>query len=122
MTPRSAPLLVLTLTLAGCASTTMGDHAMGALDTGSIAPGARAILAFHEEGVYAMHCHPHPWMKHTVTVVADGPATAQVEIIDDPTNETMFRYEPQTVTISTMGHVTYVNRGMHAHTATLEEE
>jgi plastocyanin len=39
-------------------------------DTGLIAPGGSATLAFDTAGTYAYVCTPHPWMKSTVVVNA----------------------------------------------------
>lgn len=92
------------------------------LDTGDIAPGAEKSLMFHEAGTFELHCHPHPWMEHRVSVVEGGPASARVLILDDPSNDTAFRFEPQNVTIGVGGTVTYANMGTFAHTATQKDE
>jgi plastocyanin len=99
--------------LAGCAGG--HDH----LDTGTIAPGEQKALTFAEAGVYELHCHPHPFMLHTVTVVDGGPAEVLVKIHDGATVEE-YRYEPRNVTVGVGGRVVYLNAGREPHTATYD--
>lgn len=37
-------------------------------DTGTVAPGQRAQIAFEETGTFPYHCTPHPFMKASVIV------------------------------------------------------
>lgn len=115
MRAKAAVLLVpLVLVVAGCAST---EHsAAAALDTGMIAPGAEATLTFDAAGMRALHCDPHPFMTHNVTVEAGAAATAHVHISDG--NDTAdFRFEPQALRVAPGAVVTYHNHGTLGHTA-----
>jgi plastocyanin len=103
----------LLMVLAGC----LGTGA--ALDTGDIAPGGSATLTFRKAGSYDMHCHPHPFMEHVVTVTEDGPAEAHVHIEDG--NTTLeYRFVPDVVVVRPGGVVTYHNHGELPHTATIK--
>ena len=94
-------------------------------DTGSkdpaewIQPGESASIKYSEAGVFRMHCHPHPDMRHNVTVIDGytGPAEVQVVIIDGAKpNE--YRFVPEEIVVGVGTTVTYVNQGEQPHTAT----
>lgn len=125
MTRSLAILLLATSTiLAGCVGTmdkAMGNmqHAAGGPDTGDIAPGANKTLTFDTLGTIAMHCHPHPFMLHNVTVTNDPPAPAHVHIVDGLETRA-YAFEPQNITIGKGSVVTYHNHGTNTHTATLK--
>lgn len=98
----------------------------GALDTGSktgaeyIPAGGTDAITFPAAGVFQMHCHPHPWMRANVTVVEGykGPANVDVYIVDGDKPD-QYVYAPQNVIIPVGGKVTYINKGLQPHTATL---
>lgn len=96
------------------------------MDTGSakngadwIQPGASKALTFSTSGVYALHCHPHPAMRHNVTVI-DGYASAKsVEVaIADGAGLAEYRFVPENIVIGTGTTVVYKNVGKQPHTAT----
>lgn len=49
------------------AHTATADH--GAFDTGTINPGHRRTVTFHNPGTYTYHCLFHAFMTATITVV-----------------------------------------------------
>ena len=92
------------------------------LDTKVIEPTASKVLTFTTAGVFRMHCHPHPAMKHNVTVV-DGlaPSDVTVDIVDGATMD-KYRFVPENIVVGVGSKVTYVNKGKLAHTATAEAQ
>lgn len=93
------------------------------LDTKVIESGKSASLKFAAAGVYRMHCHPHPYMKHNVTVIEGykGPATVEVSIIDGA-SVGEYRFVPENIVVGAGTTVVYTNRGAQPHTATLESQ
>jgi plastocyanin len=118
---RTAPVLLaaLAVLLAGCATpqAAHGGHEDSLLDTGDIAPGASATLTFAHVGQLAIHCHPHPFMEHAVTVTDDAPTEAHVHIHDGE-QPGDYRFEPANLTVGAGSVVTYHNHGTLTHTAT----
>ena len=110
------PLLALAAGLAGCLAPSAG-HAHAGLDTGDIAPGGEATLTYDHVGTFAMHCHPHPYMEHVVTVTDDAPAPAHVHILDGD-EPGAYRFEPADLSVGKGSVVTYHNHGRLTHTAT----
>ncbi|HVM44893.1 MAG TPA: hypothetical protein VM582_03065 [Candidatus Thermoplasmatota archaeon] len=93
-------------------------------DTGSavkdfIQAGATKSITYGTSGVYRMHCHPHPWMLHNVTVIDGyaGPKTVDVSIVDGAT-QGEFRYVPENIVVGAGTVVNYKNLGEQPHTAT----
>lgn len=116
---RTFPLLALAATLAGCAAPGAGGHP--ALGTGLVQPGAEAALAFELAGTFALHCDPHPFMEHDVTVAEGAPTIAHVHILDgNATSE--YRFDPQELRVGPGAVVTYHNHGALAHTASERTE
>lgn len=93
------------------------------LDTKSIEPGASKSLKFAAAGVYRMHCHPHPYMKHNVTVVEgfSSPSKVEVSIVDGPTTGE-YRFVPENIVVAPGTTVVYTNLGDQPHTTTLESQ
>lgn len=93
------------------------------MDTGSakstdyIAPGASKTLTYSTAGIYRMHCHPHPAMRHNVTVIDgyEGAKNVEVQIVDGSQGQ---YYVPENIVIGTGTTVTYKNVGQQPHTAT----
>lgn len=90
------------------------------LDTGVIDPGAEATLQYKASGLFQMHCHPHPDMRHNVTVVEgyQGPAVVHVQIVDGAT-ASEYRFIPENVVVGVDTKVVYHNNGTQPHTSTL---
>lgn len=93
-------------------------------DTGStpssyIQPGATKSITYSTAGVYRMHCHPHAWMRHNVTVVEGfaGPKAVEVQIIDGE-KQGDYRYVPENIVVGAGTVVNYKNVGSQPHTAT----
>lgn len=87
-------------------------------DSGPIAAGARASLTFPDEGFYAIHCHPHPWMRFNLTVAEDaGARVAHVQILDGA-GQAAFRYDPAELRVAPGATVVFWNNGTQMHTAT----
>lgn len=100
------------------------DVAAAKADTGSkgsdyIQPGASKSITYAVSGVYAMHCHPHAWMRHNVTVVDGyaGPKAVEVVIVDGE-KPTDMRFIPENIVVGMGTTVTYKNLGAQPHTAT----
>ncbi|HWH09326.1 MAG TPA: hypothetical protein VNX21_09005, partial [Candidatus Thermoplasmatota archaeon] len=91
-----------------------GGHA--ALDTGLIEPGAERTLVFAHVGTFELHCDPHPFMRHEVTVREGGPMQAHVHVLDGASTDE-FRYEPRALEVGPGAVVAYHNHGALAHTA-----
>lgn len=99
----------------------VGKAPEAALDTKVIGPGESKSLTYELAGSYLMHCHPHPYMKHNVTVVEgfEGPSAVTVSIVDGDSPET-YRFVPENILIAPGTKVTYTNKGSQPHTSTLE--
>lgn len=69
---------------------------------------------FGAEGDFEYFCQHHPIMTGTVHVVAGGPPTATVNIVDAPA----MSFSPQDVFIGVGGTVRWENHSMHHHTVT----
>ena len=115
MRARVLALAVVPLLLAGCASNP--EHHAAGLDTGDIAPNAEKTMMFDASGLIEMHCHPHQWMLHNVTVTDEPAGEFHVHIVDG-IDEQEFRFEPSNLTVGTGSRVTYHNHGNFTHTAT----
>ncbi|HEU0077790.1 MAG TPA: multicopper oxidase domain-containing protein, partial [Longimicrobiaceae bacterium] len=74
-------------------------------------------FTFGAAGDHEYFCQHHPIMTGTVHVVAGGPATATVNIVDAPA----MAFSPQDVTIGVGGTVRWENHSMHHHTVTSRE-
>jgi plastocyanin len=83
-----------------------------AFDSGPLSPGATFSHAFPDEGTFDYQCRFHP-MSGVVRVLAAGPATAAVNILDGPG-----RFDSNDVTISVGGTVTWTHAGAEPHTVT----
>ncbi|HUR68284.1 MAG TPA: plastocyanin/azurin family copper-binding protein [Candidatus Thermoplasmatota archaeon] len=105
----------------------MGTAAVTAVpaDTGSkapadyIQPGASKSITFTAAGIYNMHCHPHPFMRHNVTVIDGyaGPQNVEVLIADGgPQSE--YRFVPENIVVGVGTKVTYKNVGQQPHSST----
>ncbi|HET6403785.1 MAG TPA: hypothetical protein VFH78_04005 [Candidatus Thermoplasmatota archaeon] len=93
-------------------------------DTGSkgsdyIQPGQTKSITYSASGIYRMHCHPHPWMLHNVTVVDGftGPKTVDVQIIDGAV-QGEYRFVPENIVVGVGTVVNYKNVGAQPHTST----
>lgn len=104
--------------VSGCASSEHPEGHGAGLDTGNIASGDEAVLTFATSGVLPLHCHPHPWMMHNVTIAEGGPLEAHVHIVDNKTALEGWRFEPENLTVGIGARVTYHNHGNQTHTAT----
>jgi len=81
---------------------------------GPLSPGDPAVsFTFADEGTYDYFCEIHTAMTGVVRVVAGGPATAAVSIIDSPSS-----FAPNDVTIGPGGTVTWSHAGTQQHTVT----
>lgn len=108
-------LIVVMVIAAGC--TTSQPHHAGTFDTGDIPPGEERTLVYETAGSLGMHCHPHQWMLHNVTVTDEPAGEFHVDILDG-VDESEFRFEPADLTIGKGSRVTYHNHGNFTHTAT----
>lgn len=90
-----------------------GPRLTALFDSGTLRTGESYAFAFPRQGDLAYTCRFHA-MTGLVHVIAGGPATAQVRILDSPTA----RFEPADVTVGVGGTVTWVNQGNRDHTAT----
>lgn len=118
-------LLLLVVAVSGLSAGCLqgGEHeGHGAeLDTGSIQPGEVKLLSYPEAGAFAMHCHPHPFMRHNVTVddAYAGPSRVHVDILDGQ-DVASYRFEPANLTVGVGTKVEYHNHGNVTHTSTQE--
>lgn len=116
MNPMRLPLLLAaSLALSGCASDP--PHHGAGLDTGDIAPNADKMLTFETSGLFEIHCHPHQWMLHNVTVTDEPAGDFHVHVVDG-IDEKEFRFEPTNLTVGKGSRVSYHNHGNFTHTAT----
>ena len=90
------------------------------LNTGNIDPGQAKPLTFKEEGLYQLHCHPHPWMKVNVTVKQGASAAEQTITIIDGRAQSDYRYAPEDLVVAPGTKINFVNKGAQMHTATQE--
>lgn len=87
-----------------------------AIDSGLFAKDKSWSYTFLEEGTYLFHCHPHPTMKHTVTVSSAAPASTSTQVaIKD------FKFGPESITVRPNTKIVYTNRDVVEHTVTLEK-
>jgi plastocyanin len=93
------------------------------LNTKDIQPSASGQLKYATAGVYRMHCHPHPAMKHNVTVIDGykGPSTVHVQLVDG-TKLADYRFVPENILVGKDTTVVYHNNGTQMHTATAEAQ
>lgn len=91
----------------------VGDSTDPRFDSGTMAPGDTFSATFADEGTFEYVCRLHP-MVGRVRVVAAGPATASVTIVDSPTPG----FAPTEVTIGAGGTVTWTHGGGMPHTVT----
>lgn len=105
--------------LPGTVAVTAVNADTGSTPSGYIQPGASKTLMYGTSGVYTMHCHPHPYMLHNVTVIDGyaGPKKVEVSIVDGA-SVGEYRFVPQNIVIGTNTTVTYKNVGAQPHTAT----
>lgn len=89
------------------------------LNTTLIQPGASKSLKFAAAGVYGMHCHPHPFMRHNVTVIDgyQGPSKVTVKIVDGDAQSDS-RFVPENIVVGVGTEVVYENVGALPHTST----
>lgn len=90
------------------------------LNTGNIEAGQSKPLTFKEEGLYQLHCHPHPWMKVNVTVQQGAPVGEHAITILDGRAQSEYRYAPEDLVVGPGAKVNFVNNGAQMHTATQE--
>lgn len=92
---------------------------MAGLNTSLILPGASKSLTFAAAGVYGMHCHPHPYMRHNVTVIDgyQGPSKVTVTIVDGDAQSDS-RFVPENIVVGVGTEVLYKNAGALPHTST----
>ncbi|HKQ75726.1 MAG TPA: galactose oxidase-like domain-containing protein [Blastocatellia bacterium] len=74
-------------------------------------------LTFATAGDHGYFCRIHPEMTGTVRVVAGGPATAVVNIVDGPP----MSFSPADITIDIGGAVRWENHSMSRHTVTSQQ-
>ncbi len=88
----------------------------GSFDSGLVAPGASASLAFDTPGTYPYLCVIHPTMKGFVVVSADAASSTPMAIVEGtPTDLTTWAFA---VTIPAGQTVAWTNSGSLPHTAT----
>lgn len=90
----------------------VGENDSALYDSGSLNPGDPFSFTFTDEGTFEYFCKFHP-MQGRVRVMAAGPATATVNILDNPP-----RFELDDVTIQAGGTVTWNHAGNQPHTVT----
>ncbi len=96
------------------------------LDSHLFSPGESFTWRFGEAGEHNYHCHPHPWMKGSITVLAadghdahgHGAATTHTVKVLDGATEGEYRYDPAHLEVHVGDTVVWVNEGTMAHTVT----
>lgn len=102
-----------------CAPAANPPPATPKLDTGYINSGESKSIKLTTPGVYQLHCHPHPWMRANITVLAGAPnGDAVISITDGATNPE-YRFGPEDTTVGPGSTVTFHNVGNQTHTATM---
>jgi FtsP/CotA-like multicopper oxidase with cupredoxin domain len=95
------------------------EHAVPAFDSGDIEELTGVYeLTFNDAGDFEYFCRYHPFMVGTVQVVAGGPATATVHIVDAP----QMGFSPTTTTIGVGGTVRWENQSQQHHTVTSRQD
>lgn len=90
------------------------DRSSAEFDFRNVQPGGAPVsYTFTAEGTYDYDCVIHPSMTGRVRVVAGGPMSANVAIIDSPPS-----FSPNDVTVGPGGAVTWTNAGIQTHTVT----
>jgi len=105
-------VVMLAAALAGASSALAEAPA----DSELLDEGASYSTTFHEEGTFAYHCHPHPYMTGAV-VVSDEPDALDGEIqiaIRD------YAFVPDHVVVRPGATVTWTNEDPVPHTVTFE--
>lgn len=74
-------------------------------------------LEFSQSGSFEYFCRYHPFMQGTVEVVAGGPASVTVNIVDAPA----MGFSPATVSVGIGGKVRWENHSVQHHTVTSQE-
>jgi plastocyanin len=91
------------------------EHAVPAFDSGDIEELTGVYeLTFNDAGDFEYFCRFHPFMVGTVQVVAGGPATTTVHIVDAPA----MGFSPATTMIGVGGTVRWENQSQQHHTVT----
>lgn len=90
----------------------VGENDTALYDSDTLNPGDTFSFTFTDEGTFEYFCKFHP-MQGRVRVTAAGPATATVNILDNPP-----RFDLDDVTIQAGGTVTWNHAGNQPHTVT----
>jgi plastocyanin len=79
--------------------------------------GETVTYNFPNEGVYYIHCDPHPVMKMKITVQADAPSTEKLEL--DIVN---YEFSEKEIVISPGTSITWTNKDLAEHNVAIEIE
>jgi plastocyanin len=88
----------------------------GSFDSGIVAVGDSATIEFDTPGIYNYVCTPHPWMKGTVVVSADAPATSSMAMVEG--SQTDINSYAFAVAVPAGQQVVWANLGSQQHSAT----
>jgi plastocyanin len=79
--------------------------------------GETVTYHFPNEGIYNIHCDPHPVMKMKVIVKSDAPATGNLEldIVD-------YEYSKKEIVVSPGTVITWTNKDLARHNVAIEIE
>ncbi len=72
---------------------------------------------FNATGSFEYHCHPHPWMQASITVIEaneSAPANHTIAILE-PENFEEWSFGPVELTVRVGDTVTWVNQGQQMH-------
>ncbi|HLE98172.1 MAG TPA: PKD domain-containing protein [Candidatus Thermoplasmatota archaeon] len=88
------------------------------VDSKDIVANGKWTHTYTETGTFRLHCHPHPNMKHNVTVLkgAKAPAGGKVDVAFQG-----FKFVPEELVVPPGTVVSYLNKDPVAHTVTLEK-
>ncbi|MGQ0535438.1 MAG: PKD domain-containing protein [Methanobacteriota archaeon] len=92
------------------------DAGPSAIESGDLTLAKQFEVTFDAAGVYGFHCHPHPYMKHSVTVSdAPGALSGTVDVVQKD-----YAFHPASIVVAPGTKVRYTNADDDVHTVTQE--
>ncbi|MBY6037347.1 hypothetical protein KUV80_11805 [Fictibacillus nanhaiensis] len=94
-----------------------GEEVTGNMASPLLKKGEKVTYTFPDEGVYMIHCDPHPVMKMKVTVQADAEKSGSIALdIAD------YEYSEKEVVVAPGTTITWTNQDVAQHNVAIEAE